>query len=32
MVRDMTENNEMKTPLSYFIEEDEIYPLATYTG
>ena len=32
MVRDMTENNEQKTPLNYFLEEDEPYPLANYTG
>lgn len=32
MVRDMSENNEQKTPMNYFLEEDEIYPLATYTG
>lgn len=32
MVRDMTENNEQKTPFNYFVEEDEIYPLASYTG
>lgn len=32
MVRDMSENNEMKTPINYFQEEDEIYPLANYTG
>ena len=30
MVRDMSENNEQKTPMNYFQEEDEIYPLATY--
>lgn len=32
MVRDMTENNELKTPYNYLIEEDEIYPCASYTG
>lgn len=32
MVRDMSENNEQKTPMHYFLEEDEPYPLATYNG
>lgn len=32
MVRDMSENTEQKTPINYFLEEDEIYPLATYNG
>jgi hypothetical protein len=32
MVRDMSENTEQKTPINYFIEEDEIYPLANYDG
>lgn len=32
MVRDLSENNEQKTPMNYFQEEDEIYPLATYQG
>jgi hypothetical protein len=32
MVRDMSENTEQKTPLSYFVEEDELYPLASYQG
>jgi hypothetical protein len=30
MTRDMSENTEHKTPLNYMLEEDEIYPLATY--
>jgi hypothetical protein len=32
MVRDMSENTEQKTPINYFLEEDEIYPLASYNG
>ena len=32
MVRDMTENNELKTPYNYMVEEDEIYPCANFTG
>lgn len=32
MVRDTTENVERKTPINYFLEEDEIYPLCNYTG
>ena len=32
MVRDMSENTEQKTPINYFLEEDEIYPLETYDG
>ena len=32
MVRDMSENNEQKTPMNYFMEEDEVYPLANYNG
>lgn len=32
MVRDLSENNEQKTPINYFQEEDEIYPLASYQG
>jgi hypothetical protein len=32
MVRDLSENHETKTPLNYFIEEDEQYPLANFTG
>jgi hypothetical protein len=32
MVRDLSENHETKTPVNYFIEEDEPYPLANFTG
>lgn len=32
MVRDMSENIEQKTPLNYFVEEDEIYPMSNYSG
>jgi len=32
MVRDLSENHETKTPVNYFIEDDEPYPLANYTG
>ncbi len=32
MQRDDSEMNEQKTLIDYFQEEDEIYPLATYTG
>jgi hypothetical protein len=32
MQRDDSEKNEQKTLIDYFQEEDEIYPLATYSG
>lgn len=32
MVRDMSENNEQKLPVDYFLGEDEEYPMKGYTG